>query len=181
MISWLPHTAVLVSVLTQKSAHTAACRNGLIAINYAARGAGVTRHMKVQEAKKVCPGLVAVHVEVLGARAQARAHAPTTSPHVDGLHWRLFRACIEALGFFWHVVIRPSSLATHACAACECSVLSDRHTKGTFVALEQASRSGRDADEHGTVDEKLVEDALREGNHATEAGSSNKGKACLER
>jgi DNA polymerase eta len=41
--------------------------SGLIAVNYAARQAGITRHMRVQEAVKVCPDLVAIHVEVWGA------------------------------------------------------------------------------------------------------------------
>lgn len=32
-------------------------REGLIAVNYAARAAGITRHMRVWEAKKHCPEL----------------------------------------------------------------------------------------------------------------------------
>jgi nucleotidyltransferase/DNA polymerase involved in DNA repair len=32
-------------------------REGLIAVNYAARAAGITRHMRVHEAKKHCPEL----------------------------------------------------------------------------------------------------------------------------
>ena len=39
---------------------------GLIAINYAARAAGITRHMRVGEALKICPDLQAVHVQTLG-------------------------------------------------------------------------------------------------------------------
>lgn len=39
---------------------------GLIAVNYAAREAGVTRHMRVQEALATCPQLLCIHVEVLG-------------------------------------------------------------------------------------------------------------------
>jgi hypothetical protein len=46
--------------------HRCQCRQGLIAVNYAAREAGVTRHMRVQDALKTCPGLQCVHVEVLG-------------------------------------------------------------------------------------------------------------------
>eukprot|EP00892_Ulva_mutabilis_P007317 jgi/Ulvmu1/4958/UM207_0002.1 len=38
---------------------------GLIAVNYAARAAGVTRHMRVQEAVTACPELQCIHVEVL--------------------------------------------------------------------------------------------------------------------
>ena len=39
---------------------------GLIAINYPARAAGITRHMRVGEATKICPDLQAVHVQTLG-------------------------------------------------------------------------------------------------------------------
>lgn len=39
--------------------------DGLIAVNYAARAKGVTRHMRVAEAKMKCPELHCVHVEVL--------------------------------------------------------------------------------------------------------------------
>jgi DNA polymerase eta len=39
---------------------------GLIAVNYAARAKGITRHMRVGEAKLKCPELVAVHVETIG-------------------------------------------------------------------------------------------------------------------
>lgn len=41
-------------------------RDGLIAVNYAARAKGVTRHMRVGEAKKVCPELQLVHVRTIG-------------------------------------------------------------------------------------------------------------------
>ena len=39
---------------------------GLIAVNYAARAAGISRHMRVQEAKQHCPDLKTVHVQTLG-------------------------------------------------------------------------------------------------------------------
>eukprot|EP00898_Chlorokybus_atmophyticus_P004587 jgi/Chlat1/5129/Chrsp33S05128 len=39
---------------------------GLIAVNYPARAAGVTRHMRIQEALEKCPHLKTVHVEVIG-------------------------------------------------------------------------------------------------------------------
>ena len=39
---------------------------GIIAVNYPARAAGVKRHLNVAEAKKQCPGLVLVHVETIG-------------------------------------------------------------------------------------------------------------------
>src|SRR5687768_13500009 len=38
------------------------CRQGLIAINYPAREAGIGRHCDVTEAKKLCPELIAQHV-----------------------------------------------------------------------------------------------------------------------
>lgn len=39
---------------------------GLIAVNYAARAAGITRHMRVGEARQKCPELRTVHVETIG-------------------------------------------------------------------------------------------------------------------
>jgi len=39
---------------------------GLIAINYAARAAGITRHMRVHEARALCPELKLMHVETIG-------------------------------------------------------------------------------------------------------------------
>ena len=41
--------------------------DGLIAINYAARAAGITRHMRVKEAMAKCPELQCIHVQTLGA------------------------------------------------------------------------------------------------------------------
>ena len=39
---------------------------GLIAVNYAARAKGITRHMRIAEAKIKCPELTLVHVETIG-------------------------------------------------------------------------------------------------------------------
>jgi nucleotidyltransferase/DNA polymerase involved in DNA repair len=39
---------------------------GLIAVNYPARAAGITRHMRVPEALKACPALRLAHVETIG-------------------------------------------------------------------------------------------------------------------
>jgi hypothetical protein len=39
--------------------------DGLIAVNYVARAKGVSRHMRVREAKKLCPELHLVHVEII--------------------------------------------------------------------------------------------------------------------
>lgn len=44
---------------------------GLIAVNYAARAAGVIRHDRVAEAKRKCPDLKLVHVETIGCAAGA--------------------------------------------------------------------------------------------------------------
>ncbi|KAL6770186.1 POLH1 [Auxenochlorella protothecoides x Auxenochlorella symbiontica] len=48
---------------------------GLIAINYAARARGITRHMRVHEARARVPELVLVHVETVGADAPHGADA----------------------------------------------------------------------------------------------------------
>lgn len=41
-------------------------QDGLIAINYAARALGVTRHMRVLQAMQKCPELQCLHVQTLG-------------------------------------------------------------------------------------------------------------------
>lgn len=43
-------------------------RDGLIAVNYAARAEGVTRHMRVADALAKCPSLRLVHVQTIGAQ-----------------------------------------------------------------------------------------------------------------
>ena len=43
--------------------------SGLIAVNYPARAAGVRRGARVEEAKRLCPDLVCVHVETVGGSA----------------------------------------------------------------------------------------------------------------
>lgn len=48
-------------------------REGLIAVNYEARAAGVTRHMRASQAKKICPGIRLVHVETIGDGAREEA------------------------------------------------------------------------------------------------------------
>ena len=47
--------------------------DGLIAVSYAARAAGVTRHMRVREALKVCPQLQCVHVRTIGEQHRHRS------------------------------------------------------------------------------------------------------------
>ena len=54
------------------------CREGLIAVNYAARDKGITRHMRVAEAKAKCPELTLVHVETIGRNLTAIAVAKST-------------------------------------------------------------------------------------------------------
>ncbi len=39
---------------------------GLIAVNYAARARGITRHMRTAQAMETCPDLVLVHVQTIG-------------------------------------------------------------------------------------------------------------------
>lgn len=53
------------------------CCAGLIAVNYAARAAGITRHMRVHEARQICPELELVHVQTIGDQRAARC--PTAS------------------------------------------------------------------------------------------------------
>lgn len=46
-------------------------------MNYAARAAGITRHMRVHEAKKICPELELVHVETIGVQTHGVLAAST--------------------------------------------------------------------------------------------------------
>ncbi|KAL6761247.1 hypothetical protein V8C86DRAFT_906953 [Haematococcus lacustris] len=46
---------------------------GIIALNYAAKARGVTRHMRVPQAKEACPDLVLVHVQTIGSHVSAAA------------------------------------------------------------------------------------------------------------
>ena len=54
---------------------------GLIAINYAARAQGITRHMRVHEAKARCPELVCVHVQTIGKLQMLSATSLQTFSH----------------------------------------------------------------------------------------------------
>jgi DNA polymerase eta len=55
--------------------------DGLIAVNYAARARGITRHMRVAEAKAKCPELHCVHVEVIyGDQAEAAERGDGAAP-----------------------------------------------------------------------------------------------------
>jgi nucleotidyltransferase/DNA polymerase involved in DNA repair len=53
-------------------------REGLIAVNYAARAAGITRHMRVHEAKKHCPELKLVRR--MRPLLLVQTHAPRVAP-----------------------------------------------------------------------------------------------------
>lgn len=55
--------------------------DGLIAVSYPARAAGVTRHMRVQEAKEKCPDLICVHVQTLGEEGPARGEMASGLGH----------------------------------------------------------------------------------------------------
>jgi hypothetical protein len=56
---------------------------GLIAVNYAARAVGITRHMKAPEALAKCPGLRLVHVQTLGGGVPDAEGAPVPLPSED--------------------------------------------------------------------------------------------------
>ncbi|KAG6008815.1 hypothetical protein E4U21_003844 [Claviceps maximensis] len=65
-------------------------RQGLIAINYPARSFGIGRHCNVDEAKKLCPGLIAQHVatwregdDKWAYRDDAAAHIATDKVSLD--------------------------------------------------------------------------------------------------
>lgn len=60
-------------------------REGLIAVNYAARAEGVTRHMRVADALAKCPSLRLVHVQTIGAEHAA----PSTDLRSNS------KACLE--------------------------------------------------------------------------------------
>ena len=55
---------------------------GLIAVNYAARAAGITRHMRAPEALQKCPHLRLVHVQTLGGGV-ASASDPAAAPRAE--------------------------------------------------------------------------------------------------
>ena len=57
--------------------------HGLIAVNYAARKFGVTRHMRIDEARRCCPELKAVHVATyaMGETEFAYHKAPQQATH----------------------------------------------------------------------------------------------------
>ncbi len=50
---------------------------GLIAVNYAARAKGISRHMRVGEAKVICPELRCIHVETIGNNNASDTAGPT--------------------------------------------------------------------------------------------------------
>ena len=52
------------------------------AVNYPARAAGITRHMRRAEAKAKCPELQCVHVETIGKLNTANSFAPLILPAV---------------------------------------------------------------------------------------------------
>lgn len=57
---------------------------GLIAVNYAARASGITRHMRIKEAKTKCPELVLVHVETIGGEPEPTDATVTGGQGPDG-------------------------------------------------------------------------------------------------
>ena len=70
---------------------------GLIAVNYAARAAGITRHMKAPEALVKCPGLQLVHVQTLGGGVPDADGTPTeVSPEDTSARGEGYQASTEA-------------------------------------------------------------------------------------
>jgi DNA polymerase eta len=68
--------------------------DGLIAVNYAARANGITRHMRSAEAKAKCPDLMLVHVETIGEKGQSDSSIKSSENAVD-MHSRLTqKACL---------------------------------------------------------------------------------------
>ena len=69
------------------------CREGLIAINYAARAKGITRHMRAGEARARCPELQCIHVETIGASEEGggESGAGDATGHGRLTH----KACLE--------------------------------------------------------------------------------------
>ncbi|KAI8462258.1 MAG: hypothetical protein J3K34DRAFT_200570 [Monoraphidium minutum] len=64
---------------------------GLIAVNYAARAAGITRHMRAPDATKLCPGLRLVHVQTIGgAGASDGAESAAAAAQRDST-----KACLQ--------------------------------------------------------------------------------------
>eukprot|EP00198_Chlamydomonas_reinhardtii_P010781 XP_001700118.1 DNA polymerase eta/iota [Chlamydomonas reinhardtii] len=98
--------------------------DGLIAINYAARAAGVTRHMRVREAKKLCPQLRLVHVETISAG--------------DGESGSPVKASGQIMALLGSM-LRPSAAATAATAAGGGAATATGPVSGGGCLLEKAS------------------------------------------
>lgn len=72
--------------MSQPDATSVTAPPGLIAVNYAARARGVTRHMRVAEARGKCPELVLVHVQTIGGAGAT--YLVTLGGERGGLLWR---------------------------------------------------------------------------------------------
>ncbi|KAK9829326.1 hypothetical protein WJX72_005200 [[Myrmecia] bisecta] len=92
---------------------------GLIAVNYAARAAGITRHMRVHEARQKCPDLRTVHVQTLGGDGSEEAandagNVVTDRSQQKACLERYRKACSEILAVFHdvapQVVIEKASI-----------------------------------------------------------------------
>lgn len=78
----LHHQTIQLAQLTMRMPLTPwlqTCREGLIAVNYPARASGITRHMRVHEARQKCPQLQTVHVQTIGAPRPAPLTSPQTT------------------------------------------------------------------------------------------------------
>ncbi|CAL5228751.1 g11937 [Coccomyxa viridis] len=67
---------------------------GLIAINYAGRAQGITRHMRLHEAKARCPELICVHVQTTGGDEEDTKDRTKQKACLE----RYRKACIEIMG-----------------------------------------------------------------------------------
>ena len=129
---------------------------GLIAVNYAARAAGVTRHDKASVAMQKCPKIRLVHVEYIGAdgpegstggagATDAAAAAATPPDDVSGQQVigaptdrNAVKACLERYRTVSSAIF--SVLKRH-CSACEKGSLDEAYLDVTGLAL-QAVRAG---------------------------------------
>ncbi|KIZ05769.1 DNA polymerase eta subunit [Monoraphidium neglectum] len=102
--------------------------NGLIAVNYAARAAGITRHMRVPDAVKACPGLRLVHVQTIGGEgasdgaesAAAAAQRGSTKASIDEAYADISRVAAAELAKLQAGGQEGAAAAMRQAAECSC-------------------------------------------------------------
>ncbi|KAK9864470.1 hypothetical protein WJX84_003099 [Apatococcus fuscideae] len=113
---------------------------GLIAVNYAARAAGITRHMRVKEARQHCPDLKTVHVQTLGGSdGNGEEFGPANRDKATE------KACLERY--------RRASV----------EIIGLLHRSASKAVIEKASIDEVYIDVTALVDEELQERAAAEG------------------